>query len=208
MCAESCPSRNPRRSRIYELPAAIREELEARLGESGYGSLDEHVEWLAGQGYEISRSSVWRYIPAARSINTVLARLRASAAAAGAVIEVSSADVSEAGRRVMAETIFRLATADDLTLGDLDALSEAAARIGGQDAKARQLGIAAERLELQRARLALEQERQRGLAEERELRARELAASVDRLAEDAAGHNAGVSPEAIAALRAAILEGM
>lgn len=50
-----------RRSSVYELPPELREDLNARLVKHGFGSYSALTDWLAGQGYQISRSAVHRY---------------------------------------------------------------------------------------------------------------------------------------------------
>lgn len=50
-----------RRSSVYELPAELREALNARLVQQGFGGYDEIVAWLAAQGHQISRSAVHRH---------------------------------------------------------------------------------------------------------------------------------------------------
>jgi len=46
---------------LTRLPVGVRKELEQRLKDHSYEDLAELVEWLAGQGYRISRVALWRY---------------------------------------------------------------------------------------------------------------------------------------------------
>ncbi len=51
----------PRRSAISLLPAEVGRELDRRLAAGGFGGHADLADWLAGQGYAISRSSVQRH---------------------------------------------------------------------------------------------------------------------------------------------------
>lgn len=51
----------PRRSKVKSLPKNVREALDEKLVEEGFQNYEELAEWLAGQGYDISKSSVHRY---------------------------------------------------------------------------------------------------------------------------------------------------
>jgi hypothetical protein len=51
----------PPRAAVELLPEAVRNELNARLVGNGFGGLDGLCEWLAEQGYEISRSALGRH---------------------------------------------------------------------------------------------------------------------------------------------------
>ncbi|AFL75385.1 phage protein Gp27 family protein [Thiocystis violascens] len=188
-------------SSIYGLQKDHRDELETRLHDAGYGRLDEHVEWLQGLGYDVSRSAIHRYVPAAKSINQVRERLRAAGAAACAVLDESGVEVGAAARAMLAEALFRKTVDEELSADALHALAESVARLSGHEVKERQLDLSARRVELQQERLQLEKERRRDAAIQREA----AAASAERA--EAVAVSKGVSPEGIAALRAAIMEG-
>lgn len=49
------------RSKVYDLPADLRAELDGRLIESGFGDYQGLAGWLGEQGYEIGKSSLHRY---------------------------------------------------------------------------------------------------------------------------------------------------
>ena len=51
----------PPRSKVYELPPEIRDELNQKLVSSGFADYTGLAEWLESNGYKISRSSVARY---------------------------------------------------------------------------------------------------------------------------------------------------
>ena len=51
----------PSRRKIFELPAELREELERRLVSSGFGGYCGLSDWLAEQGFRISKSALHKY---------------------------------------------------------------------------------------------------------------------------------------------------
>ncbi|WP_342596327.1 DUF3486 family protein [Salinicola lusitanus] len=51
----------PPRSKVYELPPEIRDQLNEKLVSSGFQDYTGLAEWLESNGYKISRSSVARY---------------------------------------------------------------------------------------------------------------------------------------------------
>ncbi|MDR1063648.1 MAG: DUF3486 family protein [Azoarcus sp.] len=50
-----------RRSKISQLPQAVLDELNTRLIGSGFSDYSGLAEWLSGQGFDISRSSLHRH---------------------------------------------------------------------------------------------------------------------------------------------------
>ncbi|WP_158703197.1 phage protein Gp27 family protein [Pseudomonas chlororaphis] len=55
-----------RASTLYALPEAVRAELHRRYLEQKQLTVDEHLSWIVGQGYTVSRSSLHRYLVAYR----------------------------------------------------------------------------------------------------------------------------------------------
>lgn len=51
----------PARSAIAALPAKTRKALEARLVQGGFSRYTDLAQWLAGEGFEISRSALHRF---------------------------------------------------------------------------------------------------------------------------------------------------
>ena len=49
------------RSKVYDLPQELRDELNQRLVNNGFQDYDGLVEWLEERGHKLSRSSVHRY---------------------------------------------------------------------------------------------------------------------------------------------------
>ena len=50
-----------KRSKVFDLPPEVRENLNERLVGSGFQNYEALAQWLTDQGHEISRSSVQRY---------------------------------------------------------------------------------------------------------------------------------------------------
>ncbi|TBW58545.1 DUF3486 family protein [Marinobacter halodurans] len=51
----------PPRSKVYDLPQDLREELNERLVSTGFQGYDGLTQWLEERGYKLSRSAVHRY---------------------------------------------------------------------------------------------------------------------------------------------------
>lgn len=51
----------PRRSKIYDLPQELRDELNERLVSSGFQDYEGLTSWLEENGFKLSRSAVHRY---------------------------------------------------------------------------------------------------------------------------------------------------
>jgi hypothetical protein len=51
----------PPRSKVYELPADLRAELDRRLIDSGFGGYRDLAAWLNEQGYQIGKSALHTY---------------------------------------------------------------------------------------------------------------------------------------------------
>ena len=51
----------PPRSKVYDLPQELRDELNERLVTSGFQGYEALTEWLAENGFKLSRSAVHRY---------------------------------------------------------------------------------------------------------------------------------------------------
>jgi hypothetical protein len=96
------------RSKVLDLPKGVREQLDTRLIEGGFRGYDELEAWLRGEGFEISRSSIYRY---GSKLDQRIAELRRSTEQAKALVAAApdeSADMSEALMRLMQEKLFNL----------------------------------------------------------------------------------------------------
>ena len=96
----------PKRSAIYELPDEVRKELEKRLITGGFSKFQELSEWLAEEGFEISKSSIHRY---GQKFDDRLSAIKIATEQAQAIAESSKDDegaMSEALTRLVQEKIF------------------------------------------------------------------------------------------------------
>ncbi|MCE8004235.1 DUF3486 family protein [Billgrantia ethanolica] len=50
-----------KRSKVFDLPPEVREELNERLVSTGFQGYESLAKWLDSRGYKLSRSSVQRY---------------------------------------------------------------------------------------------------------------------------------------------------
>ena len=185
----------PPRSSVYALPQEVRDRLNARLVESGFGDYTALSDWLAEQGYAISRSAVHRYGRELESeYEAAMGDVKRATELARAYAEADPDDgaaLTGSIARMAQESLLRILLSLRKAEAAGDAAPEDMARHMSQVSRAlADLG----RVTIQHAKHAA------GLR-------REIAAEVVERAE-AVGARQGVSPEAIAALRAAILEGM
>ena len=110
------------RAKISQLPEDVRAELETRLVRQGFADYDQLAEWLAGQGYEISRSSVHRY---GQQFERRLSALKAATEQAKAVTAAAAddeGDMNEALIRLVQTRVFELLVeieADDKDLAKI-----------------------------------------------------------------------------------------
>lgn len=51
----------PPRSKVFDLPQELREELETRMVEAGFGDYQALSDWLKDHGHDVSRSSLQRH---------------------------------------------------------------------------------------------------------------------------------------------------
>jgi hypothetical protein len=167
------------RSKIDLLPENVRQELNAKLIGGSFSGYVELEDWLRGLGVEVSKSSIHRY---GSKLDQRMAELKASTEQAKALVQASpdeSADMSEALMRLMQQKLFTL-------LMDMDIDPDDTPNIGT---------IAKAMAPLARASIALKQH-QVATAE----RAAAAANTADSIAK-----RGGLSEEAAAELRAAIL---
>lgn len=96
------------RSKVVTLPDDVRAELERRLVASSFSGYDQLTEWLAEQGFEIHRSSVYRY---GASFEKRLKAMQAATQQARAIVEATPDDegtMSEALMRLTQERLFSI----------------------------------------------------------------------------------------------------
>lgn len=109
----------PARSKILDLPDAVRVELDRRLSSNGFSGYDELTAWLNDQEHDvdISRSSLGRY---GKSLEARLGRLQDSARLSEMIVEhmpdaegaMGQASVALAQSQVM-DVLYFLGEAED-----------------------------------------------------------------------------------------------
>lgn len=166
------------RSKVQQLPDEVRQALEQKLIGNGFSDYVALSEWLAEQGFEISKSSLHRW---GSTFEERVDALRLATQQAKAIVQASpddEGDMSEALMRLMQERIFS-------ALIDIEV-----------DPSKLNLGSLAKALApIARASIA-----QKKYANEVRERARAAVAAVDRIAS-----SGGLTKDSAAELRAQIL---
>jgi hypothetical protein len=122
------------RSSVELLPEEIRQELEKRLIQGGFAGYANLAEWLAENGYEISRSSVHRY---GKKFEDKLRALKVATDQAKAIAEASEDDAG-----AMNDAIIRLVQTKTFELlVELEADEKSLPRIGQMVAKLAQAAV-------------------------------------------------------------------
>ena len=115
----------PQRSRVRQLPAEVRQELNQRLIDGGFAGYSALADWLAEHGHEISRSAVHRY---GAALERRIEMLRTATEQAEALVEASGDEtgaMADASIRIVQQRFFEaLLSAEDGEV-DLKALSGA-----------------------------------------------------------------------------------
>lgn len=122
------------RSTVETLPEDIRLELEKRLIQNSFSGYSEMSEWLAEQGFEISRSAVWRH---GKKFEDRLRALKIATDQAKAIAEASEDDagsLNDAIIRLVQTKMFDL-------LMDLDTEDKNLPKIGQAVAKLSQAAV-------------------------------------------------------------------
>lgn len=94
------------RSKVSQLPDAVRETLEQKLLTSGFSNYESLSAWLNEQGFEISKSSLHRW---GSSFEERVEALRLATQQARAIVQASpddAGDMTEALMRLMQERLF------------------------------------------------------------------------------------------------------
>lgn len=120
----------PPRSKVLQLPAELREELDKRLVARGFGGYVDLSEWLAGQGYQIGKSSLHVY---GTDLERRIESIRLATEQAEALLAASPDDsgaMADSSLRLVQERIFQLMlTADGGDLKELAAAARALAEV-------------------------------------------------------------------------------
>ena len=181
----------PRRSTVYTLDEAVRATLDRRIVAAGFARYADHAAWLAGQGYALSEAALQRYgkrlrrsaeCDTARSSEaaaSAIARIRHSTEMARAINEAAGDDplaMSARAAELCMVRLYEIAAREDIDVKTLQAIS----RSLNDSLRA----MAAIRSEREEARKEAPREARKRAGAEMERR--------------------GLSPEAVAAIRAAI----
>ncbi len=109
------------RSKVTGLPADRREELDRKLLGSGFQGYVQLQDWLRAQGYDISKSSLHRY---GSRLEEKVAKLKASADRARALVEASpdvADNMAQATMRLLQEKLYVvLETMEDIDPQSID----------------------------------------------------------------------------------------
>ena len=128
----------PPRSTVYTLDEAVRAELDRRIVAAGFGRYADHAAWLAGQGYAISEAAIQRYgkrlrrsarhdtARASEAAAAAIARVRQSAELARAIHEAAGDDPlampAQAAELCMVR-LYEIAAKEDIDAKTLQAIS-------------------------------------------------------------------------------------
>lgn len=167
------------RSKVTGLPEHVREALDQRLLKGGFAGYVQLQDWLRAQGFDIGKSSLHRY---GSRLEEKMAKLKASAERARALVEASpdNADhMAQATMRLLQEKLYTVLESMD----DIDPESVDLVKLSRAMAPLVRASIAAKKH-----------------AEEVSAKLAEAEKKIDEAA--AAGRMPGVTPEALAAIRA------
>lgn len=98
----------PKRSAVNDLPESVRAELDQRLISNGFAGYEGLSDWLAEQGFAISKSALHRY---GQPFEARIQALKMATDQARAIVESSPDDegaVSEALMRLVQEKLFQV----------------------------------------------------------------------------------------------------
>lgn len=181
----------PPRNKVFDLPQEIREELNEKLVSTGFQGYSALAEWLVERGYNVSRSSVHRYgQDLQEEFEEAMGDVRKTTELAKAMAtdqEDESGHLIDATARMVQDQLLRITIA--MRKAEEDP-AKAAKQLGSVTKALADIG-----------RVSLSQKKW----------AKELREEVAREAADkaeSAGRAHGLSKDGVAALRAAILEGM
>ena len=112
----------PPTAKVAELPADVREELDALIVEKGFGDYAGLADWLSGRGHPMHKATVARH---GKRLRRRIERMRDSGARAAALAAEAPPDFGVVADAALAEVQARLL--DSLLEGDVGALKDLAA---------------------------------------------------------------------------------
>ena len=209
----------PPRSSVYTLGESVRAALDRRIVAAGFGRYADHAAWLAGQGYAISEAAIQRYgkrlrrsaerdtARASEAAAGAIARIRHSTELARAINEAAGDDpltMSARAAELCMVRLYEIAAKEDIDARTLQAISRSL-----NDSLRAVTAIRSERGEVRKE--ALREARQRAGAEmQRRGLSPEASAAIRAAIEGApddgepARGRGGIGPETAAAIRAAV----
>ena len=112
----------PPPGKVAELPADVREELDALIVEKGFGDYAGLADWLSGRGHPMHKATVARH---GKRLRRRIERMRDAGARAAALAAEAPPDFGVVADAALAEVQARLL--DSLLEGDVGALKDLAA---------------------------------------------------------------------------------
>jgi hypothetical protein len=119
----------PPRSKVHQLPAAVKEWLDQALADNNFSEYESLSAELAERGFAISKSALNRY---GQEFEQRLASLKMASEQARAVVQAAPDEegaVNEALMRLVQEHLFNLLMAEDGKI-DLPKVAKAVAELG------------------------------------------------------------------------------
>ena len=129
----------PLRSTVFGLDATIRDELDRRIIDAGFGGYAKHVAWLESQGHAISEAALQRYGRRLKrdmgqhgaggresAVVAAIARVRHTAELARAVQAAGTGDplaIHEQTAEMCMTRLYEIAAAEDMDAKTLQAIS-------------------------------------------------------------------------------------
>lgn len=181
----------PPRNRVYDLPQGVREALNERLVSTGFQDYAGLVDWLGERGFTVSKSSVHRYgQDLQQEFEEAMGDVRKTTELARAMTaeqDDESGALLDATARIVQDQLLRISIA--MRKAEEDP-AKAAKQLGSVTKALADIG-----------RVSLSQKK---WARELRLEAAQEAAA----RAETAARRQGISDDGVAALRAAIMEGM
>ncbi|MEO0558216.1 MAG: DUF3486 family protein [Bacteroidota bacterium] len=109
----------PARSKVLSLPNTVKADLDARLVSGGFSDYEGLADWLEGQGFQISKSSLGRY---GKAFEARLGALRLASEQAKAIVAEmgdDKGDMGEALTAVAQQKTFELLMDLEVDVGDV-----------------------------------------------------------------------------------------
>jgi hypothetical protein len=133
----------PQRSLVTVLPEEVKAALDQKMIRGGFGDYEGLSEWLAEQGYQISKSSLHRYGSRFEERLGALALASEQAKAIATAAQDDGNAMSDALIRLYQEKIFELL----MNMGEIDPENMDLSRLGATIAKLSDAGVKLKKLQ-------------------------------------------------------------